>query len=166
MSTIQDWVADLQRMPTLSDDRFAHWQPFRHACACRTLDAETLSEALRQLGPVSGWLSETGRIVELERQSVEPIQRPLAGEFFRDGHHWQLSAHPRGRWLLHHHTMSPCPADQATHLGERVTHLLAAPRRGWLEYWRLWAPDCEPDTRHDPGPTCRIALLTAIRKER
>lgn len=165
MSILQNWLADLSRMPALQEGDFENWQPFRHACTSRTLSAPDLDEALRQLGPVSGWLTETGRIVELERQTIEPIHRPLAGEFFRDGDHWQLSAHPRGRWLLHHHTLAPCPAEEATHLGERVTHLLAAPRRGWLEYWRLWAPEVESDNNHDLDPACRIALLTAIRKE-
>lgn len=165
-SPLQTWLTDLSRMPILQEDGLEHWQPFRHACTSRTFDAHELTEVLGQIGPVSGWLMETGRIVELEQQAIEPLHDLLSGEFFRGDEHWQLSAHPRGRWLLHHHTLVICPLDEATHLGEKVEHLLASPRRGRLEYWRLWAPETEPDTNQDLGPTCRIALLAAIRKER
>lgn len=165
MRTLQTWLADLSRMPTLQEGDREYWQPFRHTCTSRTLGADELADTLRQIGPVSGWLIETGRVVELEQQTIELLHMPLAGEFFRGDQHWQLSAHPRGCWLLHHHTLNPCSAEEATHLADKVEHLLASPRRGRLVYWRLWAPETEPDTNADLGPTCRIALLTAICKE-
>lgn len=166
MSAIENWLADLQRTPAPNGNERDDWLPFRHTCTTRALSADDLANVLRELGPVSGWITETGRVVQLEQQFIELVHRPLAGEFFRESDHWQLNAHPRGRWLLHHHELSACSPAEATHLGEKVEHLMAAPKRGWLEYRRLWAPGVDPDTHHDLGPVCRIALLTAIRMDR
>lgn len=154
MSEIKQWLADLALLPEIDIGR---WQAFRHQGECRELDAAALPAALRELGAVSGWLCETGRVLAL-REEIPALQgMALGGEFYRDDSCWQLRQLPRGRWQLQRHQLSPCAADQATHLGERVSQRTVA--GGRAHYWRLWAADA------DRLPQCTLAVLTRIEEE-
>lgn len=153
MSEITQWLADLALLPEMN---MARWQPFRHQCDSRRCNSADLPTLLAELGEVSGWLSETGRVRELRQQPVTVDGLPLAGEFFRDDSHWQLQHLGRGLWELTHHQLHPCTADEASHLGELVRQQ-HADRRARLNYWRLW-------TRAEAGglPQCELAVLADI----
>lgn len=153
MSEITQWLADLALLPETAIER---WQAFRHQHDHQQCDAAGLPALLAALGEVSGWLSETGRVRELRQQPVEADGLPLAGEFFRGDSHWQLQHLGRGRWELHHHQLHPCAADEASHLGERISqrHADGGAR---LNYWRLWAKD-----EADGLPQCQLAVLFSI----
>ena len=150
MSFVTQWMADLALLP---DIEMECWQPFRHEHESRISAHEALSALLHELGEVSGWIKETSRVVKLDKVRIELESRPLLGLL------------PGGRWQLHTHRLTACPAADATHLGERVEHLLAGKRGGRLQYWRLW--DVEgADPAECGAPQCRIALLTGIQESR
>ena len=155
MSSIRQWLADLALMP---DINIRDWASFQYAYDSVTSTASDLPVRLAEMGEVSGWLSETSRIVTLHNTRVELVNLPLAGEFYRGDLYWQLSRLPRGQWQLHQHRLTPCEADEATHLGEPVEHLQAGRNKGRLRYWRLWEPD------QDQAPQCRIALLADLQE--
>lgn len=150
---IAQWLADLALLPETDAE---HWQPFRHTLAEQRLDIDTLSTHLAALGPVSGWLTETGRVVQLRQQVIDLHNHPLEGEFFANSRHWQLVHHGRGQWRLYEHQLQTCPAAEATHLGEPVSHLLAGTPGARLRYWRLWTAGV------DRAPHCSLAVLAAI----
>ncbi|MDY0073568.1 MAG: hypothetical protein RBR77_13090 [Thauera sp.] len=155
MSAIQQWLADLALMPDLD---IRDWASFRYAYDSVTCTARDLPARLAELGKVSGWLSETSRVVTLHNAPIALENLPLAGEFYRDDLHWQLSCLPRGQWQLHRHRLTPCATAEATHLGEPVEHLQAGHSKGRLRYWRLWEAD------QDQAPQCRIAVLADIQE--
>ena len=157
MSRIAQWLQDLALLPGIQPQ---NWQPFQYRHESLECGAADLPAVLRDLGEVTGWLTETGRVITLDKQFIELENLPLAGEGYRDNQHWQLTQLPRGRWQLHTHTLTPCPANQATHLGEPVQHLLSGGRNGRLRYWKLWSAD-------DTGaPHSRIALLADLEENR
>jgi|GEM_PF-5326791 len=168
MSQVQQWVNDLALLPDLTPT-IQLWQPFLHNCTASTLSLEQLPEVLSKLGDVSGWMTETSRVVELDMQSIELESLPLAGEFFnRTDHctnHWQLAQLPRGQWQLTYHQLQACPAEQANCLAQPVSHLHTSKDDTQLSYWKLWSAS-EPDS----APSATAALLMAIestpRKER
>jgi hypothetical protein len=168
MSQVQQWINDLALLPDLTP-AIQRWQPFLHSCTARVLNRDQLPSALAELGAISGWITETSRVTELENQPVELQSLPLAGEFFnRADHgtnHWQLTQLPRGQWQLTHHQLQACPAEQANCLAQPVTHLHAKKDNTQLSYWKLWSAS-EPDS----APNATAALLMAIestpRKER
>ena len=162
MTEMTQWMADLALLPDIDMD---YWQPFCHEYASQTCAREDLPALLGDLGKVSGWIKETGRVVMLDNEHIELELRPLAAEFFQGETAWQLSLLPGGRWQLHTHRLTACSAADATHLGERVEHLLAGKRGGRLQYWRLWGP-AESDAADCGAPQCRIALLTGIKESR
>ena len=131
-----------------------------NAASSLTCQQADLAAQLTALGQVSGWLTETGRVVHLHEDTISLQNLPLAGEFFRADTHWQLTQLPRGQWQLTQHTLQPCPAEAANCLAERVSHLLAGNRSGQLHYWKLWLPGS------DGAPENPIALLTAIEESR
>ena len=157
MSFIRQWLADLALMPDIDT---SDWATFSYACDSVTCTASDLPARLAEMGEVSGWLSETSRIVTLHNSRVELENLPLAGEFYRGELYWQLGRLPRGLWQVHQHRLTPCEAAQATHLGEPVEHLHAGHSKGRLRYWKLW----ETDPDQDQAPQCRIALLADIRE--
>lgn len=157
MSIINQWLADLARLPDVGIDQ---WQACQHSHSSQPCSQADLSVMLRDLGEVSGWLTETGRVVQLREETIALGNLPLSGELFRGHDHWQLTQLPRGQWQLTHHRLQPCAADTANCLAERVSHLLAGKRAGRLHYWKLWMPDA------DGAPESRIALLTAIEESR
>lgn len=156
MSAIQAWMEDVARMPGLEGVR---WQPFRHRQTTQVLTDEALRAALEALGPVTGWVTEPSRVLELHEETIELGQRPLSGEFFQrqseDGrqHVWQLTCQPRDRWSLVRHELEACEPGEADTLGEATNHLHVDDAVKCLQYWRLWQPDDEG------APACRIALL-------
>lgn len=152
MSTIKQWIDDLALLPELNQ---ASWQPFRHSSETTTLERSQLNAALADTGTVTGWITETSRVVELTDEVIELKNLPLAGEWFSGNNHWVLSQLPRGKWQLTHHQLQPCNADDANCLGQAVTHLHANSNEHSLLYWKLWQ-----DT--DFGPQAGIALLAAI----
>lgn len=157
MSNIKQWLADLARLPDVGIEQ---WQACQHSQSSQMCSQADLPVLLRDLGELSGWLTETGRVVQLREAIIALDNLPLAGELFRGHDHWQLTQLPRGQWQLNHHRLQPCAADAANCLAERVSHLLAAPREGRLHYWKLWTPDA------DGAPESRVALLTAIEESR
>lgn len=157
MNHINQWLADLA---LLSDVNIDHWQAFQHRHDSLTCTAVDLAAVLRDLGEVSGWLTETSRVISLHDSHVELQNLPLAGEFYQGQQFWQLTQLPRGRWQLNSYRLTPCAATEATCLGESVEHLQAGNRYGRLRYWRLWEPD------QDNAPHCRIALLAEIQEAR
>lgn len=157
MNDIKHWLEDLALLPDLAIEQ---WQPFQLQYESLTCGAADLPGVLRDLGEVSGWLTETSRVALLRDSRVELQNLPLAGEFFQGQRHWQLTQLPRGRWQLHQYRLTPCSADQATCLGESVVQLQAGERTGRLRYWRLWEKD------QDQAPHCRTALLAAIEEAR
>lgn len=157
MSIINQWLADLARLPDLGVDE---WQACQHSHSSQTCSQADLAAMLRDLGEVSGWLTETGRVVQLREEIIALENLPLAGELFRGQDHWQLTQLPRGQWQLTHHRLQPCAADLANCLAERVSHLLAGQRNGYLHYRKLWMPAA------DGAPENRLALLTAIEESR
>jgi|TARA_R110002167_G_scaffold366254_1_gene594017 hypothetical protein len=160
MSQVQQWINDLALLPDLTP-AIQRWQPFLHSCTASVFSREQLPEALKALGAVSGWLTETSRVTELESQPVELQSLPLAGEFFNSAqqhtNHWQLTQLPRGQWQLTHHQLQACPAEQANCLAQPVTHLHAHKDNTQLSYWKLWST-----SEQDAAPSARIALLMAI----
>lgn len=157
MSTISQWLTDLARLPDAEADQ---WQACQHNQTSKTCNQTDLAMHLRELGKVSGWLTETGRVVKLHEEIIALENLPLAGEFFSAQDHWQLTQLPRGQWQITHHTLQPCAAEAANCLAERVSHLLAGQRSGYLHYWKLWVPAA------DGAPENRIALLAAIEESR
>jgi hypothetical protein len=155
MSHINQWLSDLALLP---DVNINHWQAFQHRHESFTYIAVDLPAVLRDLGEVSGWLTETSRVVSLHASGIELQNLPLAGEFYQGQHFWQLTQLPRGRWQLNSYRLTTCAATEATCLGESVEHLQAGSRNGRLRYWRLWEPD------QDNAPHCRIALLADIQE--
>lgn len=156
MSTnIAHWLQDLALLPDFDS---GHWQPFLHSTSSQRLDRHSLSQALAGLGPVSGWLQETGRTLTLRKEQVQSGNLLLAGELFAANDHWLLTRLPRDIWELHHHRLQAVPANQANCLGEVASQLLAGRKPGQLHYWKLW----QADAKQQGAPLCRIALLTAI----
>lgn len=155
MSAIQAWMDDVARMPELEEVR---WQPFRHHHSTQVLTDDTLRTALEALGPVTGWVTEPSRVVELHDQAIELGQRALSAEFFQrqsEGQQrvWQLTCQPRDRWCLVQHDLEACDPGEADTLGEATNHLHVEDPARRLQYWRLWQPD------EEGAPACRIALL-------
>lgn len=157
MSNINQWLADLARLPDVGIEQ---WQACQHSQTSQTCGQADLGVHLRDLGEVSGWLTETGRVIQLREAIITLDNLPLAAELFRGHDHWQLTQLPRGQWQLSHHRLQPCATDTANCLAERVSHLLAGQREGHLHYWKLWMPNA------DGAPESRIALLTAIEEPR
>jgi len=155
MSHINQWLADLALLPDVNID---HWQAFQHRHESLTCTAVDLSAVLLDLGEVSGWLTETSRVVSLHASRIELQNLPLAGEFYQGQHFWQLTQLPRGRWQLNSYRLTSCAATEATCLGESFEHLQVGSRNGRLRYLRLWEPD------QDNAPHCRVALLVDIQE--
>lgn len=155
--SIARWLSDLALLPEVDAQ---DWKPFACDYACTTLGIEELADALAALGPVTGWLTETGRVRRLQDEAIALDGFALEGEFFRDTDHWQLSRLPRDRWQLHRHRLQPCAAAEATHLGQPVTHLLTGQPGATLRYWRLWTAG--PDN----APHCSLAVLAGIEDSR
>lgn len=153
MSIINQWLADLARLPDVGIEQ---WKPFQHSHSSQICGHADLAATLRNLGAVSGWLTETGRVVQLREQPIALENLPLAGELFRGDDHWQLTQLPRNQWQLTHHRLQRGTADAANCLAERISHLVTGQRNGQLHYWKLWTPAA------DGAPENRIALLTAI----
>lgn len=126
----------------------------------RALSADALASALAGLGPVSGWLMQTGQVHRLHKQAIPAAGSILSAEFHGPGDDgqeqtcWQVIHLGRGQWQLHAHHIRPVPASEANVLGERIRQRHVD--GGQLHYYRLWQPD------GDDAPQCRIALLTAI----
>lgn len=154
-STIEHWLQDLARLPDFESDR---WQPFLHSASSKRLDRHSLGQALAELGPVNGWLQETGRTLNLHNEPVKPENLLLAGELFAGNQYWLLTRLPRDFWELHHHQLQVVSAKEANCLGEASSQLLAGRVPGKLRYWKLW----KADEGQQGAPLCRIALLTAI----
>jgi hypothetical protein len=157
MSNVEQWISDLALLPDID---MRNWQSFQHTHECRLLEQSELASQLQALGAVTGWIEETGAVHTLRQQNITLNGLPLSAEFYRDSSHWQLRQLPRGQWQLHHHQLTACQPASASHLGERVQQLLAAPGQGTLHYWRLWQADTEN------APHCRIALLTELQEAR
>jgi hypothetical protein len=160
MSQVQQWINDLALLPDLTP-AIQRWQPFLHSCTASVFSREQLPDALKALGAVSGWLTETSRVIELESQSIELQSLPLAGEFFNGTehgtNHWQLTQLPRGQWQLTHHQLQRCKAEQANCLAQPVSQLHAKKDNTQLSYWKLWSA-----SEQDPAPSATAALLMAI----
>lgn len=154
---ISRWLNDLALLPQINAE---DWQAFTCEYACTTLRTDELADALTALGPVTGWLTETGSVRRLQDEVIALAGFALEGEFFRDNQHWQLSRLPRDRWQLHQHRLQACAANQATHLGQPVTHLLVGQPGARLRYWRLWTAG--PDNT----PNCALAVLAGIEDSR
>ncbi len=154
MSLIHQWLADLALLPDINS--LEKWQPFHYARHSRLVSAADLSSVLHELGAVTGWLTETSRVLSVQNECIVFEHLPLAGEFFNGENHWQLSHLSRGQWELTHYQLQPCSALEANCLGEPVTHLHHAQPSGRLSYWKLWEPDSQQ------APHCRVALLKAI----
>lgn len=155
--SINQWLNDLALLPDID---IQQWQTFLHSSETQTLGKAELEAALVELGSVSGWLTETSRVIELENQTIKLQHLPLEGEFFSEDKnthkHWQLTQLPREKWQLTRHEMQPSPANQANCLAQPVTHLHASDKNKRLKYWKLWTADKKR------APEANIALLTAI----
>lgn len=151
--SIQQWLNDLALLP---DIKIQQWQTFQYSSESRILGKSELAATLAELGDVSGWLTETSRVMELENQPIQLQHQPLEGEFFSGDQHWQLTQLPRGKWQLTRHQLTLCSADQADCLAQPVTHLHATDKNKCLKYWKLWTAN------QDRAPEANIALLTAI----
>lgn len=155
--TISRWMSDLALLPDIDAEA---WQPFTYHHTSVLLQAGELTDALAALGPVTGWLTETGRVRRLLNEAIALEGFALEGEFFRDTVHWQLSRLPRDRWQLNAHHVRPCSTGEATHLGQPVSHLLTGRPGARLHYWRLWTAG--PDN----APHCPLAVLAGIEESR
>lgn len=154
---IARWLTDLALLPEINAQ---DWKPFSCEYTSTALSADELAASLAALGPVTGWVTETGRVRRLQDEAIALDGFALDGEFFHGADHWQLSRLPRDRWLLHRHRLQPCAASEATHLGQPVTHLLAGQPSARLRYWRLWTAG--PDN----APHCPLAVLAGIEDAR
>lgn len=155
--TIARWLSDLALLPDIDAEA---WQPFTYHHTGVLLQARELADALAALGPVTGWLTETGCVRRLHDEAIALKGFVLEGEFFRDTVHWQLSRAPRDRWQLNAHCVQPCSAAEATHLGQPVSHLLAGRAGARLHYWRLWTAGA------DNAPHCALAVLAGVEDSR
>lgn len=157
MSELARWHEDLKQLAIFDAEG---WRLVHHSHERRILGREDLAPALAGLGAVSGWLLETGRVVEVHDSEVNLRGLLLEAECFAGDEHWLLRHDHGDRWFMDVHSVRPCTADTANALAEPVVQL----RRGGgvLHYLRLWTPDVD-----DGGaPVCRVALLDGMDGDR
>lgn len=156
MSTIVRWLDDLARLPDLQGITYT---PLAVRHVAHPLTRADLAGALAGLGPVTGWLQETGRVVAHHAEGVVLQGVPLAGEWCNGSRHWILEHGSGESWWLHAFTAEPCAAEAATHLGETVSHLRTGQPGRRLRYWRLWSSDA---TLPGQPPVATLALFTGF----
>lgn len=156
MTTIAQWLEDTLRIPG-----FRQLVPMRLELKQERFikDVTELSGTLSGIGPVTGWLLLTGKVVRLQEEPLPTGAIPLSGEWFSVKHHFVLEQ-TEGGWTLYEFELEEAAAEQATHLAERIRHRhVGAVSHEALLYWRLWEPDVV-----DSAPICRLALFSGFQE--
>lgn len=150
MNPIARWASDLARIPSLTQASL-----LRVSQHTDSLNRAELEQTLNGLGPVNGWLMETGAVRELRDTPPAPQGIPLAGEWQQGDRHWTLEHLHGEQWQLHCFQCQPANDTDATHLGV-LHHQIHSSGSGRLAYWNLWEPG------EDQAPENRLALFVGF----
>jgi hypothetical protein len=123
----------------------ASLRPVKVSQQQRILSRDELAPLFAQIEQAEGWLLLTGEVVQLPA-TIDPSSSVLQAEACIEGKTWQLRYLGGSRWCCQEFTFDYCDADEATHLAESVTHMLATGTPGCLCYQALWhiSPDAAP----------------------
>lgn len=156
MTHIKEWLTDLALFPQINLKKF---QPCCVTASSLTLDANDVRTKLNNLGSVTGWLQETGRVITLDKQSIICENYPIAGEFCEGQIHYSLKYIGRNQWQFDKFSYRACQASEANYLAEKIQHrMVGAQNKQSLMYWRLW----EAESELSPAPVVRIALFAGF----